>query len=86
MTGSATAADQGQQPENRQQALGTIKPVELPPAEPEQNQVKIGTGESCSPIASSAQAALGGAVKACVETKPLESASTVTARRAGRRC
>ncbi|MEV5935055.1 hypothetical protein AB0L56_20540 [Streptomyces sp. NPDC052079] len=82
MTGSATAADKGQQPENRQQALGTIKPVELPPAEPEQNQVKIGTGESCSPIASSAQAALGGAVKACVETKPLESASTVTARTA----
>lgn len=82
VAGSATAADQGQQPENRQQALGAIKPVDLPSAEPEQNQVKVSTGESCSPIASSARAALGGAVKACVETKPLESASTVAARTA----
>ncbi|MDW4901327.1 hypothetical protein RB625_23220 [Streptomyces californicus] len=82
MASSATAADEGQQPENRQQALGAIQPVDLSSAEPEQNQVKFSTGESCSPIASSARAALGGAVKACVETKSLESASTIAARTA----
>ncbi|MEW1867852.1 hypothetical protein AB0420_06620 [Streptomyces caelestis] len=38
--------------------------------------------ESCSPVAASERAALGGAVKACVGTRPTKESSTVTARTA----
>ncbi|MGW3660635.1 hypothetical protein ACWD6R_35525 [Streptomyces sp. NPDC005151] len=74
VTGSATAADTP-----GHQALGTIKAADLPAPESEQGQVKIGTGKSCSPIQSSARAALGGAAMACVETRPLAASRTATA-------
>lgn len=81
MAGSAKAADEAQQSENRQQALGVAKTVDLP-TEPERGQAMVSIEESCSPVAASERAALGGAVKACVETRPTKASSTVTARTA----
>ncbi|MGD9486047.1 hypothetical protein WDH52_22845 [Streptomyces sp. TRM70308] len=78
VAGSA-AADQAPQPEHKQ-ALGTVEPDNPSSVLPEQGRVKIGTDESCYDIAASARAALGGADKACVESKPQENAITATAR------
>ncbi|MDX2709461.1 hypothetical protein PV350_42515 [Streptomyces sp. PA03-6a] len=75
VTGSASAAD-----DPGYQALETIKAADLPAPESGQGQVKIGTGKSCSPIATSERAALGGAAIACVETRPLTAGRPVTAR------
>ncbi len=83
LAGSVHASDHSQQPTNDHQVLGTVEAASLPSADPSQGGVKIGSSESCSPIALSEQAAHSGATKACVSTKPLTRPSSALARTSG---
>lgn len=69
---AAESVAPGQNPraDSRHQAIATITPADLPRTEVGRGQQKVRTGQLCTAIAPAARAAVGGAVKSCVDTTP----------------
>ncbi|WP_425703233.1 hypothetical protein [Micromonospora sp. DT48] len=66
----SVGADQSPRADSRHQAIATITPADLPRTEVGRGQQEVRTGQSCTAIAPAARAAVGGAVKSCVDTTP----------------
>ncbi|MGW1278903.1 NucA/NucB deoxyribonuclease domain-containing protein [Streptomyces tsukubensis] len=79
--GSASASDTDKEARPGLRAIGVLNAAELasPPNPTQLHSERVTLNTSCTPVTASARAGLGGAVKACVETKPLTDLTSMPA-------